>query len=347
MLDDSLSDATRPRAILSPSYNRPPVTEPKVHEDVPTDRTGSVRTVTVAVCTRDRQDTIHQCLASLIAQDFPKDAYEVIVVDDESTDRTAEIATAFATEGPPVVRYIRQPYSGLSVGRNRAISEGNGDLICFIDDDAEATPGWLSAMVAAANRHPDVECFGGKLLLRLEGNAPRTCGKESLGATLDLGDNEQAITQVKGSNMAMLRSAFVRIGLFNPALVWRGDEENWMHRLHEQGGRALYVPLGLVWHRRLPADLRLRTLLRTRFGWGVGQVQFKRETGEPFEPRVEVRALRSALSHTVRDRCTGGLLQAAVKLGALWGAYFGELRKPKQTAPTLAPSEDLPQDQNQ
>ncbi|MGH2760941.1 MAG: glycosyltransferase [Vicinamibacterales bacterium] len=296
--------------------------------------------MTIAVCTRDRQDTLHQCLTSLVAQDFPKDAFEVIVIDDESADRTTEIAKSFESKGPPSVRYMRQPYGGLSVGRNRAVTEGFGDLICFIDDDAEASPGWITAMVDAARRHPDVECFGGRLLLRLEGRAPRTCGKESLAATLDLGDDEQLITEIKGSNMAMLRSGFERIGLFNPALVWRGDEENWMHRLREQGGRALYVPQALVWHRRLPSDLRMTRLLKTRFGWGVGQVQFKRETGEPFEPRVEWRALRRWLTHAIRDRCTGGLLQASVKLGALWAGYFGELRKPKQTAPTLAQSED-------
>lgn len=296
----------------------------------------------MAVCTRDRQDTIERCLESVVAQEFPKDAFEVIVVDDESTDATPNIARRFVSERPPIVRYIRQPYGGLSVARNRAISEGTGDLICFLDDDAEATPGWIAAMVDAVCRHNDVECFGGRLLLRLEGRAPRTCGKESLGATLDLGDDEQPTELIKGSNMAMRRSAFVRIGLFNPALVWRGDEENWMQRLREQGGRALYVPGAIVWHRRLASDLKLRNLLRTRFGWGIGQIQFNRETGGRFEPSVELRALRNSLVHAVRDRCTGGLLQAAVKMGALWGGYFGEFRRPKQDAPELAPSEDRP-----
>jgi glycosyltransferase involved in cell wall biosynthesis len=296
--------------------------------------------VTVAVCTRNRQDTIERCLESVVAQEFPKDAFEIIVVDDESTDATPDIARRFVSDGSPSVRYIRQPYGGLSVARNRAIDEGTGDLVCFLDDDAEATPGWISAMVDAADRHDDVESFGGRLLLRLEGRAPRTCGKESLGATLDLGDEEQPTDFIKGSNMAMRRSAFARIGLFNPALVWRGDEENWMHRLHEQGGRALYVPDAVVWHRRLASDLRLRNLLRTRFGWGIGQVQFNRETGGRFQPRTELRALRNSLTHAVRDRCTGGLLQAAVKIGALWGGYFGEFRKPRQAAPELASSDD-------
>jgi GT2 family glycosyltransferase len=199
-------------------------------------------------------------------------------------------------------------------------------------------------MVAAANRHPDVDCFGGRLFLRLEGRAPRTCGAESLGAHLDLGTEEQPIKRVKGANMAMRRSAFERIGLFNPALVWRGDEDNWLHRLHAESlnGEAtvLYVPDAVVWHRRLPSDLRLWNLLKTRFGWGVGQIQYKRETGVAFRRRRELRGLRNALVHSVRDRCTGGLLEAAIRLGALWGRYFGELRKPKDSAPRLAPSQD-------
>jgi glycosyltransferase involved in cell wall biosynthesis len=304
--------------------------------------TPDVQFVTVAVATRNRQDTIGDCISSLLEQDLPASQYEVIVVDDESTDRTPEIAKRFERDAAPVVRYQSQPYGGLSVARNRAITDGRGDLVCFLDDDAVATPGWLAGMVAAANRHHDVECFGGRLLLRLEGRAPRTCGEESLGATLDLGDEEHAITRVKGSNMAMRRSAFERIGLFNPALVWRGDEDNWLHRLHEQGGRVLYIPDALVWHRRTASDLRLWNLLKTRFGWGVGQIQYKRETEVPFRARVELRNLRNDLVHAVRRRCTGGLLHAAVRLGALWAGYTGELRKPKQTVPSLATSEDAP-----
>ncbi len=299
-----------------------------------------VRSITVSVSTRNRQDTLPDCLASLLEQDVPNDAYEVIVVDDDSSDGTGEVAERFVREGPPVVRYIPQTYAGLSVARNRAISEGRGDLICFIDDDAVASPTWLGALMEAVHRHPDVDCFGGRLLLRLEGRAPKTCKRESLGATLDLGSDEHAIERVKGSNMAIRRSAFERIGLFNPALVWRGDEDNWLHRLHAAGGRALYVPEALVWHRRLRSDLRLLTLLKTRFSWGVGQIQYKRETGVRFRPRSEAKELLHSLRHAVRDRCTGGLLQASIKAGALWGGYFGELHKPPQQAPGLTPRED-------
>ncbi|HYZ91748.1 MAG TPA: glycosyltransferase [Actinomycetota bacterium] len=302
--------------------------------------TPTVQFVTVAVATRNRQDTIEECLESLLVQDLPADRYEVIVVDDDSADRTSDIVRRFVQDTAPVVRYVHQSYGGLAVARNRAITDGRGDLICFLDDDAVATPGWLAAMAAAADRNPDVDCFGGRLLLRLEGPAPRTCGAESLGATLDLGDSEQTIERVKGSNMAMRRSAFERIGLFNPALVWRGDEDNWLFRLHEDGGRVLYIPDALVWHRRTESDLRLRNLLKTRFGWGVGQVKYKRETDVPFRPRVELRNLRRDLAHAVRNRCTGGLLHAAVRIGALWGGFTGELRKPRQSVPGLAQSQD-------
>lgn len=308
----------------------------------PTGRTPRSRraaaAITVAVCTRNRRETIDACLSSLLEQDHPRDDYEVVVVDDGSTDGTAQIARRRARDEGPRVRVLTQAHEGLSAARNRAVADSDGHLICFLDDDAVASPGWVAAMASAAQRHPGVDCFGGRLLLRLEGRPPRTCGRESLGAALDMGAEEQPVERVKGSNMAIRRSAFERIGLFNPALVWRGDEDNWMHRLIEQGGRALYVPGALVWHRRLASDLRLWKLLRTRFGWGIGQVQYKRETGEPFRWRAEGRALRAALAHAYHDRCAGGLLQASIKLGALWGAFAGELRKPPQDAPHLRPS---------
>jgi GT2 family glycosyltransferase len=301
--------------------------------------TGAVRMVTVTVATKNREDTIGDALESLTKLDFPADRYEVIVVDDGSTDATPEIAQRFVSTTAPVVRYIRQDYAGLSVARNRGITEGRGDLFCFMDDDAVAEPTWLEGMVDAADRHPDVDCFGGRIVLRLEGRAPKTCEQESLGASLDLGADEQPVERIKGANMGMRRRAFERIGLFNPALVWRGDEDDWVGRLTAAGGKVLYVPGGLVWHRRTKSDLRLFNLLRTRFGWGVGQVQLRRESGMPIKPRSELRSLKKGLRHFIKDRCTGGLLFAAIKAGAVWGAYSGEFRKERQTAPTLDPSD--------
>lgn len=294
---------------------------------------------TVAICTRNRARTLPVCLTSVLAQDYPKQSYEVILVDDESTDTTQRIAQQFIRNSSPQLRYIRQPYGGLSVARNRAISEARSDLVCFLDDDAEASPGWVGALIQAAAEHSDVECFAGRLLLRLEGKAPRTCGAESLGAELDEGDEEREldglVTRARGSNLAIRRAAFERIGLFNPALVWRGDEDNWQKRLVEQGGRVLYVPRALVWHRRLKSDLRRRTLLKTRFGWGVGQVQYKRESGVPWTFRKELKVLRKDLRHAYEERCFGGILEAAIRVGALWGAITGELRKPRSGVPRL------------
>jgi O-antigen biosynthesis protein len=300
-----------------------------------TQEPGPIAMVTVTVATKNREDTIGDAIESLLKLDFPKDRYEVIVVDDGSTDKTPEIAKSFVSDTAPLVRYIRQDYAGLSVARNRGITEGRGDLFCFMDDDAVAEPDWLTGMVDTADRHPDVECFGGRIVLRLEGHAPKTCEQESLGATLDLGPNEQIVDRIKGANMGMRRSAFERNGMFNPALVWRGDEDDWVGRLQAIGGKVMYVPTGLVWHRRTKSDLRLLNLLRTRFGWGVGQVQLRRESGMPLKPRSELRQLRRGLRHFYRDRCTGGLLVAAIKVGALWGNYSGEIRKQRQSAPKL------------
>lgn len=290
---------------------------------------------TVAVCTRNRQETIEACLASVVAQDFPKERFEVVIIDDGSSDGTPDIARRFVSDAPPIVRYIRQPHGGLSAARNRAVTEGRGDLICFLDDDAEAVPGWLGAIQAGAESHPDVDCFAGRIRLRLESKAPRTCDRESLAAELDEDSPQHPVTWAKGANMAMRKSAFRHVGLFNPALVWRGDEVDWQRRLKEAGGKLRYLPDALVWHRRLERDLRWTRLLKTRFGWGIGQVQYRREAGEALVYSHELRIIFFALLHAIRRRCPGGLLKAVTHVGAVWAGLRGELHKPRTIAPTL------------
>lgn len=300
-----------------------------------TESSPSTPSVTVAVCSRNRAKTLGDCLESLLAQDLPPNAYEVIVVDDGSTDGTAEIAAHYATNALPSVRYVHQTHAGLSASRNRAVIEARGSLICFVDDDAVAVREWLTALVTAADANPDIECFAGRLLLRFEAKPPRTCGAEPLGAQLDLGPVATLAERAIGANMAMRRSAFERIGLFNPALTWRWDEQDWTNRLYAAGGSVLYVPEALVWHRRLASDLRFRNLLKARFGWGICVVDYKREAGLPFGRRSQLEGFGKMLVHAGRARCTGGLLLAAEHLGALWAAVRGRYHAPRHAPPAL------------
>ena len=89
--------------------------------------------VTVQICSRNRKDLLKRSLMALFDQDYPKDDYEIIVVDDGSEDGTSEMVSSL--KGPCSLRLITQGHDGLSVGRNRGIKSANGDYILFIDDD--------------------------------------------------------------------------------------------------------------------------------------------------------------------------------------------------------------------
>src|SRR3989442_2983217 len=100
--------------------------------------------ITVVVPTRNRAALLRDCLKSLIAQDFPSDHYEIIVVDDGSRDETTAVANEFASEPiGPRVHLVSQPFSGLNAARNAGIVAAGGEPICFVGDDGGGPLGWL------------------------------------------------------------------------------------------------------------------------------------------------------------------------------------------------------------
>jgi glucosyl-dolichyl phosphate glucuronosyltransferase len=296
---------------------------------------GSPNEISVVVCTRNRADVLGDCLNSLRSQDLPGECYEILVVDDGSTDETPTLV-AKASQGSqnPRIRYLRQEQKGLSAARNHAVREAGGDLICFIDDDAVAEKHWLPAVDAGTSRYPETDCFVGRIFLSLEGKAPRSCGREYFAGYFDAGDLEHESTKLMGGNMFLRRRIFDRVGLFDETLVWRGDEDEWFGRVRSLGGTAMYLPDATIWHRRLAHELRLSHLLKTKFGWGVAQVQYKRAAGLPFSYTKELWGMAFALLHVLRRGCLAGLMTVATHAGAFWAALRGELKSPQRSSAT-------------
>ena len=116
-------------------------------------------TLTVAVCTRNRAELLKECLDSVVSQIDSAKNVEVLVVDNGSTDGTAETCKAFEGRGF-LFKYAFEPQPGLSHARNRAIAEANGEAIAFLDDDAVVCDGWLD--VALENwKSGKYAAFGG------------------------------------------------------------------------------------------------------------------------------------------------------------------------------------------
>ncbi|MGI9081658.1 MAG: glycosyltransferase family 2 protein [Thermoleophilaceae bacterium] len=269
-------------------------------------------TVSVVVPTRDRAGYLEVALASLRAQECDEPR-EILVVDDGSTDSTAEVARRAG------VGHLRlDPPGGRNASRNAGVRATRGALVAFVDDDIWAPPGWLRALVQGAARHPGAEAFGGPIRARLEGPAPRGCGREPPPiTTLDLGREDVDAPMVWGSNFAIRRESFARFGPFDERLGGHGDEEEWLMALRAAGGRIIYLAGAGLDHRRAGDDARLRSLARAAYhrGRAARRTDVRREAA-PSTAR-ELRNLAGCGWHTLRRACPQGIIMGAHSAGRL------------------------------
>jgi GT2 family glycosyltransferase len=276
--------------------------------------------VTVVVPTRNHVRLLMEAVQSLTSQSYPDDRYEVLVVDDGSTDGTARAVRHFSKEfGKPRVHLIRQPPRNQNTARNLGVREGVGSRIVFFDDDEIAPAGWLTALVGAALRFPDAACVGGPYRVRFEGRRPRICSRCWPGeAGFDLGANERYVDDVAGGNMIVQRHVFDMIGGFDESLQGRRNETEWMLRLAAAGQPVAYSPGAWVWHRRTPDQLRLTARGAKAFAMGQQEVRFLARVGR--QPAF-VDATRSLartpwlLGHAVKHQCSEGLMHAISVVG--------------------------------
>src|SRR3954470_20067999 len=286
--------------------------------------------VSVVIPTRGRAEYLEAALASLARQDLAE-PYEVIVVDDGATDRTTEVVAAAG------VRSLRhQSRRTLNAARNSGAGAAAADLIAFTDDDVEAPVGWLRELGEGAARHREgggwlgewgggaarhrgAEAFGGRIRARLEGRAPRGCGREPPPlTTLDLGPDDREAARVWGANMTVRRSALERVGAFDESIVRpHGDEEEWIERLQRAGGTVVYLARAAHAPRRAGRGLRLRSLARAAYVRGrAARASDRRREAAPGLGH-ELRVLAGCGWHTVRRACPQGVIMGAHSAGRL------------------------------
>jgi glycosyltransferase involved in cell wall biosynthesis len=268
--------------------------------------------VSVVVPTRDRAGYLDVTLASLADQDF-EEPYEVIVVDDGSRDSTQDVIRRHGVRS-----LVHDPPRGPNAARNEAARAAQSDLIALVDDDVFAPRAWLRELVEGARRHPDAQVFGGPIRARLEGPAPRSCGREAPPiTTLDLGDADVEAQLVWSANMLLRRSALELAGEFDESLPTGGDEEEWLRRLASRGGKVIYVAAATIDHRRVGDDARLRSLMRSAYHRGYNLRGFDESHHKAPPVGRELRVLAGCGWHTLRRGCPQGLIMGAHSAGRL------------------------------
>src|SRR5215217_6917943 len=263
--------------------------------------------------TRRRRAYLAVALASVAPQAAAHGAEIVVVEDDPADPETERLVTSrggrYLAHGEP---------RGINVARNSAIDAASGELLCLLDDDVEAWPGWLEALLAAAAVHPEHEAFGGPIRPRLEGGRLHACGREPLPITsLDLGSDDRELEFAWGANLAIRRSALERIGRFDPALGGAGDEEDWQRRLRAAGGRIRYVAAAGVDHRRAGSDARVGALSHAAFHRGRASRRYDAYKGAAPPLAGELRTLAGCVWHIARRRCGVGIVLTALTAGRL------------------------------
>jgi glycosyltransferase involved in cell wall biosynthesis len=198
--------------------------------------------VSVVVCAYNAQSTMAACLDSLQQLRYP--AYEVVVVNDGSTDGTGWIAEQY--EG---VHVIHQDNKGLSAARNVGTEASTGEIVAFTDSDCVADQDWLHYLVATflSSGFPAV---GGPNLPPPEDSLVASCVAASPGGPLHVLLNDEEAEHIPGCNMAFRREVLEEIGGFDPIYRAAGDDVDLCWRLQTRGHRIGFSPAAMVWHFR-------------------------------------------------------------------------------------------------
>jgi len=243
--------------------------------------------ISVVICTYNRENFLRKVLLSLVEQTLNQALYEVLIINNNSTDNTQAVAEEFVQRYKNI-KVFNESEQGLSHARNRGWKESKGEIIVFLDDDAVACKDWLESYLEVFENHkPD--CAGGRIEIEWETERPKWLSDTFLKflGHLDLSDTPQALTKPSlfGGNLAIRKEILQEINGFNTDMGrgksdLAGNEEiELQNRLINSGKTIYYSPNSKIYHFAASSRLKLSWFIKRSYWQGVSDAKmYKFET---------------------------------------------------------------------
>jgi GT2 family glycosyltransferase len=224
---------------------------------------------TIVVPTYDRPQLMRRCLGALAALDYPRAAFEVVVVDDGSAAPLALDDVAGVA-----LRVLRTANGGPGAARNAGAAAARGEYLVFTDDDCRPAPSWLARIDAALERAPD-DMIGGRTVNALAANRWAATSQAIVDMAYDFYNADAAAPRFFASNnMAVPAGRFAALGGFHHDVFRVASEDRELcDRWHHAGYGLTYVPDAVVAHAH---DLGFRSFCRQHFRYGRGAMRYHR-----------------------------------------------------------------------
>ncbi len=226
--------------------------------------------ISVVVCSYNGAATIAECIEGILKLKYSN--YEVIVVDDGSTDKLADIVKQYP------VKLISTPNRGLSNARNLGMSFAQGEIVAYIDDDAFPCEDWLSYLnIAFANS--EHAAIGGPNLVPAEDGKIAKCIACSPGGPVHVLLSDEIAEHIPGCNMAFRRNVLIEIGGFDPVYRAAGDDVDICWRVQHEGYTIGFHPAAIVWHHRRNS---IQTYWKQQKGYGKAEALLEKKWPERY-----------------------------------------------------------------
>ena len=310
--------------------------------------------ISIIICSYNRAHNLPECFEHLLKlEGMDAVQWEIILVDNNSTDDTQSVSVRYDETSSLNIRYIFEGQQGLSFARNKGIETATGKYVVFIDDDIRVTPQWLRTIYDTFEKF-ECDAVGGRIHIESPQSLPAWISPDMYGflGHQDFGNEAHQMdghTEFPfGGNMAVNRNVFSDIGTFNTQLgrrgegsksdeLFKGEETNFFHRLADSGGLFRYHPDILVLHKILPYQLEKRFFLTLHKNAGILKAQQdKRPHKRSFLsiPLFVFPQLLRAITHYARKVVTDGKNGAFRKRMNI--AYFiGMIQAYRSTASKL------------